>query len=65
MAKKKHNDYKNIVVGKKTKTSPDEARKKIIIELMESDFYVPMKEKELAIMLQCEAEDRPELKSIP
>lgn len=64
MAKKKHNEYKNIVVGKKTKTSPDEARKKIIIELMESDFYVPMKEKEVAIMLQVAPEDRPELSRI-
>lgn len=41
-----------------------EERKKIILDLMGNDYYVPMKEKELAIMLQCEAEDRPELKSI-
>lgn len=39
-------------------------KKNIIIELMNNEFYVPMKEKELAIMLQVEAEDREELKSI-
>ena len=36
-------------------------RKKIILELMGSDFYVPMKEKELAVMLQVSKADRTEL----
>ena len=33
-------------------------RKKLILELMGSEFYVPMKEKELAIMMQVRLEDR-------
>ena len=33
-------------------------RKKLILELMGSEFYVPMKEKELAIMMQVRPEDR-------
>ncbi len=41
-----------------------EERKKIISELMEDPLYVPMKEKELAIFLQVEKEDRDELKQI-
>jgi ribonuclease R len=36
-----------------------EERKKAIINFIDSEFYVPMKEKELAIMLQVEPEDRP------
>lgn len=39
-------------------------RKKVILDLMEEDFYVPMKEKELAVMLQVSKEDRPELNRI-
>lgn len=39
-------------------------RKKVILDLMEADFYVPMKEKELAAMLQVSKEDRPELNRI-
>lgn len=39
-------------------------RKKVILDLMEADFYVPMKEKELAVMLQVAKEDRPELNRI-
>lgn len=39
-------------------------RKKIILELMEQEFYVPMKEKELAVMLQVSKEDRDELNRI-
>ncbi len=39
----------------------EDKRKKIIMELVESDFYVPMKEKELAVMLQVKKEDRTEL----
>ena len=41
-----------------------EERKKVILDLMKNEYYVPMKEKELAIMLQVESEDRPELSSI-
>ena len=36
-------------------------RKKVILDLMEDEFYVPMKEKELAVMLQVSKEDRNEL----
>lgn len=39
-------------------------RKKVILDLMDDDLYVPMKEKELAIMLQVSKEDRPELNRI-
>lgn len=45
------------------KKSRDE-RKKVILDLMKNEYYVPMKEKELAILLQVEPEDRPELSSI-
>ncbi|MBQ8189383.1 MAG: ribonuclease R [Lachnospiraceae bacterium] len=36
-----------------------EQRKKAILNFIDSEFYVPMKEKELAIMLQVEPDDRP------
>lgn len=39
-------------------------RKKIVCDLIDSEFYVPMKEKELAIMLQVESEDRAEFKRV-
>ena len=39
-------------------------RKKVILDLVSADFYVPMKEKELAIMLQVSKEDRGELNRI-
>ena len=39
-----------------------EERKKIIYDLVRDALYVPMKEKELAIFLQVEPEDRPQLK---
>lgn len=38
-----------------------EERKKIILNLMSDDLYVPMKEKELAIILQVKEEDKDEL----
>ena len=41
-----------------------EDRKKLICELMEDQFYVPMKEKELAIFLQVAKEDREAFKQI-
>lgn len=39
-------------------------RKKMILELMENEFYVPMKEKELAVMMQVAPEDREILSNI-
>ena len=39
-------------------------RKKVILDLMGEDFYVPMKEKELAVMLQVKKEDRDSLNQI-
>ena len=47
--------------GEEMKEKSDKKRKEIICELMEDKFYVPMKEKELAMFLQVEPEDRPEL----
>lgn len=41
-----------------------EERKKKICDLMEDAFYVPMKEKELAILMQVAPEEREEFKSI-
>jgi len=41
-----------------------EERKKIVCDLIDNEFYVPMKEKELAIMLQVAPEDRPEFKRV-
>ena len=39
-------------------------RKKVILDLMSEEFYVPMKEKELAVLLQVSKEDRAELNRI-
>ncbi len=39
-------------------------RKNLIIQLMEDDYYVPMKEKELAAFMQVKPEERGELKEI-
>ena len=39
-------------------------RKKLICELVEDEFYVPMKEKELAIFMQVAPDDRADLKQI-
>ena len=41
-----------------------EERKKIVLDLMKDQYYVPMKEKELAVILQVEPEDRGELSAI-
>ncbi|MCR4650927.1 MAG: ribonuclease R [Lachnospiraceae bacterium] len=41
-----------------------EERKKLILDFMNNEFYIPMREKELAVMLQVEASDRPELRTI-
>ena len=48
-------------MGRKTMKNWKE-RKQIIVELMKNEFYVPMKEKELAIMLQVAPEERANLK---
>ena len=39
-----------------------EKRKKVICDLVKDDFYVPMKEKELAMFLQVAKEDREEFR---
>ncbi|MCL2051536.1 MAG: VacB/RNase II family 3'-5' exoribonuclease [Lachnospiraceae bacterium] len=39
-------------------------RKKIILKLMREDLYLPMKEKELAALLQVKSENRPILKQV-
>ena len=39
-------------------------RKKVIMDLVSAEFYVPMKEKELAVMLQVSRDDRGELNRI-
>ena len=41
-----------------------EKRKKVICDLVKDDFYVPMKEKELAMFLQVSKEDREEFREI-
>lgn len=41
-----------------------EERKKLICNLVDEEFYVPMKEKELAVMLQVLPEDRAEFKKV-
>ena len=41
-----------------------EKRKKVICDLVKDDFYVPMKEKELAMFLQVAKEDREEFREI-
>lgn len=42
----------------------NEKRKRVICDLMEDEFYVPMKEKELACFLQVSAAERAELKNV-
>lgn len=46
------------------KNKETDKRKKVILDLMGDELYVPMKEKELAIMLQVSKEDRNELNRI-
>lgn len=41
-----------------------EKRKKVICDLLKDELYVPMKEKELAVMLQVKKEDRQEFKRL-
>ena len=42
----------------------EENRKKKIVALMKEPSYVPMKEKELACLMQVQAEERAELKRL-
>ncbi len=42
----------------------DEKRKKVICDFVQDALYVPMKEKEIALILQVENDDRPQLKRI-
>ena len=46
------------------RTTLNDKRKKVILDLVGEEFYVPMKEKELAVMLQVRKEDRAELNRI-
>lgn len=48
----------------KMKQEIEDKRKKVICNLMEDALYVPMKEKELAVFLQVQSEDRQELKRL-
>ena len=41
-----------------------EKRKKMICDLMNDPAYVPMKEKELAVLLQVAKEDREEFRTL-
>lgn len=52
------------MLGKIMSTEKFEKRKKMILQLMQEDSYMPMKEKELAIFLQVKSEDREELKRV-
>lgn len=45
-------------------TKSYEERKQLIYNLVREEMYVPMKEKELALFLRVEPEDRPEFKAI-
>ena len=49
--------------GKKNKDKY-ELRKQMLFKLMEEKMYVPMKEKELAVLLQVGKKDREELHKI-
>ena len=42
---------------KKGGADMSDKRKKVILDLMEADFYVPMKEKELAVVLKDSKKD--------
>ncbi len=48
----------------KNKIDIDEKRKKVICDLMQDELYVPMKEKELAMLLSVAKEDREEFHRI-
>ncbi len=49
------------MIQNKERIEMSDKRKKVIMDLISAEFYVPMKEKELAIMLQVSKEDRGEL----
>ncbi|MCR5355852.1 MAG: ribonuclease R [Lachnospiraceae bacterium] len=50
--------------GKKKHNGKRESRKQMLLKLMEDKQYVPMKEKELAVLLQVSRKDRDELSDI-
>jgi len=54
----------NVAAERKRKLEIRQERKNKIGELVEADFYIPMKEKELADFMQVKAEERGELKEI-
>ena len=49
---------------KRESSNSQEARKKVICDLVRDPIYVPMKEKELAMFLQVAKEDREELRAV-
>ena len=49
---------------KRESSKSQEARKKVICDLVRDPIYVPMKEKELAMFLQVAKEDREELRAV-
>nr|WP_296481746.1 ribonuclease R [uncultured Acetatifactor sp.] len=49
---------------KRESSKSQEARKKVICDLVHDPIYVPMKEKELAMFLQVAKEDREELRAV-
>ncbi len=49
---------------KRESSNSQEARKKVICDLVHDPIYVPMKEKELAMFLQVAKEDREELRAV-
>ena len=51
-------------IGESVKKETNQKRKQMLCELVADELYVPMKEKELAILLQVKPEDREELKQI-
>lgn len=62
MTKKKNNEKLNVKKTASFEVSAD--RKKMVSDLIHDPMYVPMKEKEIAIFLQVEKEDRDQLKEI-
>lgn len=61
MEKENHRNKENY---KEVSGRDAERRKKVIVDLVNDSLYVPMKEKELAMFLQVDREDREEFKRI-
>lgn len=55
---------KDIKKDIKKESGNADKRKKVILDLLSDELYVPMKEKELAIMLQVSKEDRAQLQNL-